>query len=111
MLFRSSFGKSGSVHALTLSQDLDSAAGLLAFTVGSGTFIHNRMPDIESGRFFYYPVPTFGYGLGFIHPIKIMLSYSNINLAGDFTINSGYHQLVVEKTASSVKSNVTIRTA
>lgn len=77
------------MHSIGLNISLDGARALVAFTRGGWNSVDNRIGDIESGKFFLYPMPTFGFGLGNIYAIKLLLGYSDIKLIGNLTLQSG----------------------
>jgi len=77
------------MHTIGLDMDLDGAHALLAFTRGGWSEVGGRIADIESGKFFSYINPTFGFGLGGIYAIKLMLGYVDIKFIGNLTLQSG----------------------
>jgi len=77
------------MHSIGLDMKLDGAHALLAFTRGDWNSVENRIREIESGKFFSYASPTFGFGLGNIYAIKLLLDYTDIQIAGNLMLQSG----------------------
>lgn len=65
------------------------ASALLVFTKGDWRNIDEKIADVESGRFTSYYKPTFGFGIGNIYAIKILLSYSDIVFSGNPVFSAG----------------------
>lgn len=85
-----SFARSGTdMHSLGLNMSLAGARALLAFTRGGWDSVENRIKEIESGKFFSYPNPTFGFGLGNTYAIKLLLAYADIKTRGNLTLQAG----------------------
>ena len=40
--------------------------------------------------------PTFGFGLGTLYPVKLILFYSELNLTGSVMFGKGSHKLIIE---------------
>ncbi|MCK4714750.1 MAG: hypothetical protein KAT35_04190 [Candidatus Aenigmarchaeota archaeon] len=73
----------------------------LVFSQGDWQVIENRMDDIESGDFMDYVSPSFGFGLGSYHPLKVVLSYAGIDLDGGIAMSRGIYKLVIENKGES----------
>jgi hypothetical protein len=73
----------------------------LAFIQGDWQAIDRRMGDIESGRFMDYVSPSFAFGLGSYHPLKVALRYTGIDIEGSLAISKGIYKLVIENRGQS----------
>lgn len=82
-------------HIIGFEQDLGEPV-YLAFSQGDWKIIDNRIGDIEEGDFMDYVSPSFAFGLGTYHPLKVALRYSGIDLDGAFTVSKGVFKLVIE---------------
>ncbi|NIO23326.1 MAG: hypothetical protein GTN38_04865 [Candidatus Aenigmarchaeota archaeon] len=51
---------------------------------------------IEKGEFLSHISPTFSYGLGNKYPLKIMLSYDNIDINDTLSVGRGYGRISIE---------------
>jgi len=101
-------GAEGTCHAQTgpghntliFEQDLGEPV-LMAFTQGEWQDMEKRMADIESGKFMEYVSPSFGFGLGSYHPLKVVLGYTGIDLDGVVSMSRGFYKLVIENKGES----------
>jgi hypothetical protein len=73
----------------------------LAFSQGGWQVIDERMVDIESGEFMDYVSPSFAFGLGTYHPLKVALSYTGIDIEGGLALSRGIYKLVIENRGQS----------
>ena len=87
-------------HRLGFEQSLGEPV-LLAFTQGDWQAIEERVSDIESGDFMDYVSPSFGYGLGTYHPLKVALYYQGIDIDGALRASKGLFKLVIENKGQS----------
>jgi parallel beta-helix repeat protein len=88
-------------HTFTLSKKVQNSKSLLVFTSGDWKTVDNRIELIENGDFFTKISPSFAHGLGINYLIKILLSYSNIDITDDLIMQSGTHNIVAENTGRS----------
>ncbi|MFQ5648025.1 MAG: hypothetical protein ACE5FW_02205, partial [Candidatus Aenigmatarchaeota archaeon] len=95
-------------HTLTLVQRLTNSRAFLVLSEGDQTAIHTRMPLIEAYGFLGSISPTFGYGLGAIHPIKLLLDYADLDVQGSLKLQPGEHELVLESNRTDGARAVTI---
>ncbi len=101
--------KSGTSHYLTINQNLTNSKSFLVFTKGDQTTIENRIGLIEAGTFLLNIAPSFAYGLGLYHPIKILLTYTDIDVQTSLILQTGYHELEFESNSTDSKVAVVIR--
>lgn len=87
-------------HMIGFEQELGEPV-YLAFTSGDWQTVDDRMGDIESGDFMDYVSPSFAFGLGSYHPLKVALRYSGIDIDGGLSISKGFFKLVVENMGES----------
>ena len=85
-------------HTMSLRQSLQDSRVLLGFTTGDYNRVSRAMPSIEDGSFFREIAPSFSFGTGYLNPIKILLSYDDINITGNLRISSGYRKLTISNT-------------
>ncbi|GAI97248.1 unnamed protein product, partial [marine sediment metagenome] len=69
---------------------------ILAFTKGDWEAIDNRITSITSGSFMQEIAPSFAYGLGLKHPIKMVLNLTGIDIQTELILNPGAHDLVID---------------
>lgn len=92
----------GSTHELMLEPDIaPTKKVLLVFTDGGWQEIDRRMDLIRSGEFFLQTTPAFGFNLGTLQPIKMILSYVTFDIKGDMILNKGNHRLSVTYNGTS----------
>ena len=80
-------------HTLVLNQTITNSNAFLVFSQGNWETVQNRMLQIETGSFLKAISPTFGYGLGTEHPIKILLKVPEADLDSSLIIRRGNHEL------------------
>jgi len=103
-------GSDSNSHFLEIEQELNSSRIFLTATQGDWHAIDSRISLMEAGRFLSQISPSFAFSLGGLYPIRLLLKYPNIDLAGDFSIAKGQHRLVIEnKGVSGGKPVVEIR--
>ncbi|MCJ7816958.1 MAG: hypothetical protein MUP55_03825, partial [Candidatus Aenigmarchaeota archaeon] len=103
-------GSGSDSHFIEIEQELNSSRVYLTATQGDWQAMENRIPLIEAGRFLSQISPSFAFPLGGFYPIRLLLKYPNIDLAGDMVIGKGQHKLVIEnKGVSGGKPVVEIR--
>jgi len=68
---------------------------LLPLTRGTWREIDNRMGLIHAGAFLDSIKPTFGFGLGWLHPIKIILEPASFDLISSLILQKGRQGLTV----------------
>ena len=88
-------------HLLTLSQELQDSKSFIVFTSGDWTTINNRMGLVENGQFLNEITPSFAHALNTLHAIKIMLSYTDIDILDDMVIQRGSHKIYIKKEGES----------
>jgi len=88
----------GSTPILGIIKNMTNTKTLLPSTQGTWRDVDNRMDIIKSGDFFLEIKPTFGFGLGYLYPIKVILEYANdIEIAHtELTLRKGVHKLELE---------------
>jgi hypothetical protein len=95
-----STNSSGTNYTLGLNQSLDNSMAFLVFTKNDGSgwkIIDKRMDLIETGKFLTQISPSFSFGLGYLHPIMIILKYADIEIVGDKSIfRKGTRDVVLE---------------
>lgn len=79
-----------------LSQGIEGARAFLIFSKGDQQTIANRMPLITAGKFLRYISPSFAFGLGVTHPLKLLAHYDNIDIEGFLLLERGYHRIIIE---------------
>ena len=89
--------KDASTYALGLNNGFSNSGVLLALTKGNWINIDKRMQLIESQEFLSQISPTFAFGLGNAHPLKIVIEYSNLDINRTQKIGRGYNRIIVEK--------------
>ena len=87
-------------HVIGFEQDLGEHV-LLAFTQGNWETMDNRVTDIEEGKFMGYVSPSFAFGLGSYHPLKVALRYAGIDIDGSLSLSRGIYKLVIENKGQS----------
>jgi hypothetical protein len=87
-------------HVLGFDQQLGDRV-FLGFSQGDWQAIESRIEDIESGDFLDHVSPTFGFGLGTWHPLKVAMSYSGIDIDGAVGLSKGVYKLVIENKGQS----------
>ncbi|RLJ07067.1 MAG: hypothetical protein DRP16_04145 [Candidatus Aenigmatarchaeota archaeon] len=83
-------------HSIEITQNLENSEIFLIFTRGNWKNIENVIKIIESGEFLLEVSPTFGFGLGTLYPVKLILFYSELNLTGSVMFGKGSHKLIIE---------------
>jgi len=58
--------------------------------------IDNRLSIIKNGNFFTQIAPSFAYGLGLYHPLKMVLNCSMVDIQNSLVINPGKHDILLE---------------
>ncbi|MFQ5647789.1 MAG: hypothetical protein ACE5FW_00995, partial [Candidatus Aenigmatarchaeota archaeon] len=85
----------GQNHTIILVQNLTNSHAFVVFSEGDQAAIENRMPLIEGHEFLKKISPSFAYGLGLLHPIKVLLE-SAIDLQNDLILHEGLHEVLFE---------------
>jgi len=93
---RLAVGASSDSHFLELEQNLTNSRVFLTATQGDWNAIGNRISLIETGNFLSQISPSFGFPLGGLYPVTLLLKYQNIDLAGDLSLGKGQTRLVIE---------------
>lgn len=88
--------KSGSTYTLAASMNLTNSRAFLVFTGGDWRRVENRISDIERGDFLLDPLPSFSYGSGSSHMLKVRLDIPGINLTNKAVLDRGFHRMLVE---------------
>ncbi len=94
-------GSGSDSHFIEIEQELNSSRVYLTTTQGDWQAMENRIPLIEAGRFLSQISPSFAFPLGGLYPIRLLLKYSNIDLAGGMVLAKGQHRLVIENNGVS----------
>lgn len=103
-------GNGSDSHFIQLEQNLTGSRIFLAVTNGTWSAIDNRISLIETGKFLFQVSPSFAFPLGGLYPIRLLLKYTNIDIAGDLILGKGQTRLVIEnKGLSGGKPVVEIR--
>ena len=96
-------------HFLEINQKISNSKVFLVFTLGSADNVLNRIDLIESADFLTKISPTFGFGLGDLYPIKMLLQYEDIDLQGQrMILQKGTHNVVIESNKTDTAKNVII---
>ena len=93
-------GSGTGYHMIGFEQALGEPV-FLAFSQGDWQAIDERMGDIERGEFLDYVSPSFAFGLGTWHPLKVALSYTGIDIEGGLAVSKGIYKLVIENKGQS----------
>ncbi len=93
--------KTGSTYTLAASMNLTNSRAFLVFTGGDWRRVDNRIGDIERGEFLLDPLPSFSYGSGISHVLKVRLGMTGINLTNNAVLDRGFHRMVVENEGKS----------
>jgi len=84
-------------HTLKISQNLTPQNKVfLVFTRGDWSDIDNRMGLVEAGEFLFRITPTFGFGLGVLYPMKLLLNYTDIDIRGNLILRKGMHKIIID---------------
>jgi hypothetical protein len=103
-------GNGSDSHFLQLEQNLTNSRIYLAAAPGDWHAIDNRISLIEAGKFLSQISPSFAFPLGGLYPIRLLLKYPNIDIAGDLVLGKGQSRLIIEnKGLSGGKPVVEIR--
>jgi parallel beta-helix repeat protein len=102
-------GNTTSYHTLKMDQDLSNPKILLAFAKGDWKTIDNRIGIIESGEFFLKISPSFAFGLGVYHPIKMILNYTDIDIENNLILNKGLNKLALESNSTTSAKRLIIK--
>ena len=107
---RLAVGAGSDSHFLELEQNLTGSRIYLTATQGDWHAIDDRISLIETGKFLSQVSPSFAFPLGGLYPVRLLLKYSNIDIAGDLILGKGQSRLVIEnKGLSGGKPVVEIR--
>jgi hypothetical protein len=93
-------GGGAGYHMIGFEQALGEPV-FLAFSQGDWRVIDNMMVDIDAGDFLDYISPSFAFGLGTRHPLKVALGYSGIDIEGGLAVSRGIYKLVIENMGQS----------
>jgi hypothetical protein len=93
---RSLITESGSgYHVIGMGQSFGKPV-YLALTSGDWQPLSERAPDLESGSFMDFVSPSFAYGLGTYHPLRVAASYPGIDIRGSIETSRGIYKLLIE---------------
>jgi hypothetical protein len=105
-----SLGSDSDSHFLEIEQNLSNSRVFLAATQGDWHAMDSRISLIETGKFLSQVSPSFAFPLGGLYPLRLLLKYPNIDIAGDLILGKGQYRLVIEnKGLSGGKPVVEIR--
>ena len=93
--------RSGTTHTLEIDHYITNSKLFLVFTKGDWTTINNKISLIEAGTFLFDIMPSFAYGLGFDHIIRVLLTYPDIDIQGEIIMQRGSYILLIEDTGTS----------
>ncbi len=96
-----SIDKAGNKHTIGSEQGLENSNTFLVFSKGDWKNIDSRIDLIESRKFLSEISPSFSFGLGLYYTIKIILEYTNIDIANDALFQKGTNNIVVENKGTS----------
>ncbi|MBU4246707.1 MAG: hypothetical protein ABIF85_07875 [Nanoarchaeota archaeon] len=84
--------------SMTISEDLDYNNAYFVFTKGNVGTISDRMPDVLSGVFETYVIPSFAFPFIKKNMVAVGLEYfeKGINLTGDYKLSPGTYSLIVK---------------
>ena len=88
-------------HSIGIDQNLDNSRIFLVFSKGNWRTVESKIDLIESGKFLAAISPSFAFGLGTLYPIRLILTYTGIDLIGNFILGMGQHKIVVENLGTS----------
>jgi hypothetical protein len=107
---RLSLGSDSDSHFLEVEQNLSNSRIFLTSTQGDWHAMDSRISLIEAGKFLSQVSPSFAFPLGGLYPLRLLLKYPNIDIAGDLILGKGQYRLVIEnKGLSGGKPVVEIR--
>jgi len=89
---------STNTHTIMLEQNFTEEKVFLVFSTGNYRSIDARIRSIADGTFLSNIKPTFGFGLGLMYPVKLLLNYTNIDIAGNEILQRGRHGLILNYT-------------
>ncbi|MBI4176346.1 MAG: hypothetical protein HY518_04015 [Candidatus Aenigmarchaeota archaeon] len=87
--------EAGSDQTVNIRQNLQGSRVFLVFSKGDYKNIEKNIGLVESGAFLLQNVPSFAFGSIQFLPVKILLDYQDIDLSGDFTLQSGTFQIIL----------------
>ena len=93
-------GSGTGYHTIGFEQSLGKPV-FLAFSQGGWQAIDGRMGEIEGGEFLDHVSPSFAFGLGTWHPLKVALGYTGIDIEGGLAVSKGIYKLVIENKGQS----------
>jgi hypothetical protein len=82
-------------HNITINQNIQGSKVLLGFTDGDYNDIDMVISSIEDGTFWLEIAPSLSFGLGYLNPVKVLLSYTDINITGNIRLHSGFRKLII----------------
>ncbi|MBU0530355.1 MAG: hypothetical protein ABIH52_03530 [Candidatus Aenigmatarchaeota archaeon] len=86
-----------STHTLMISQNITPRKVIfLTLTQGGWEDVDKRISLIKTGSFLSKISPTFGFGLGTLYPIKILINYTQIDIRGDIILKRGLHEFKID---------------
>jgi hypothetical protein len=83
-------------HHITLTEGFNGSRSAVVFSKGGWERIGDRMGLLEAGTFMEQISPTFGFGLGIHHPIKLILEYPGLDFVGDLSMQLGRHDVLFD---------------
>jgi len=87
---------SSTTHTFMIEQNVSDERIFLVLSRGDYKIIDNRIRYIVDGTFLQNIKPTFGFGLGILYPIKILLNYTSIDIQGNLILQKGRHKIELE---------------
>lgn len=92
------YGVDSAVTSMTVEEDLDYNNVYFVFTKGRVSTISDRIPDVLSGAFENYPIPSFAYPITKKNRVTVGLEYSDkgLNLTGNYNLYPGTYSLIVK---------------
>ncbi len=83
-------------HTIELTLWVEDSEAFLVFTKGEEANIKNRLDLIESLEFMTHISPSFGFGLGLYHPIKVLIEFTDIDIVSNLLVSQGSHEITFD---------------
>lgn len=90
-----SFSKTSSSHSMSVKGGKTSSI-FISFTRGDWRVIEEKIGLIGSYEFLNKISPSFGYGLGVMRIIKILIKLQDISILNEIILNPGTHEISIE---------------
>lgn len=88
--------KGSNTYGIGTNQRFPNSMVFLVFSRGNWRQINNRIGMVKRGEFLSQISPSFSYGMGDKYPLKIVLSYNNIDINDTLSVGRGYSRVSIE---------------